>query len=265
MGRWTELAGGVLVRRYVELDLSVGLVVGDEQALVIDTRGDFVQGTELADAVRQVTSLPWQVAVTHAHFDHCFGTAAFLPAPVRAHERCAAHLRRTAEAQRGEWVAHYRAEGRHETAEAIAATDPVLPDRQVRDEVELDLGGRHVRLLHPGRGHTDHDLVAHVPDAAVVFAGDLVEHGAPPAFEDSYPLEWPATAEGVLHLRPTTVVPGHGDPVGTGFAAAQRDELTSLADLCRKVASGSITESRALHHSPYPAETTLTALRRVTA
>lgn len=263
MGQWTELADGVLVRRYAELDLSVGLVVGSEQALVVDTRGDSVQGAELAEAVRGVTALPWHVVLTHAHFDHCFGTAAFLPAAVRAHERCAAHLRRTTEVQRDEWVAHYLAEGRHETAEALAATDPVLPEQDVHDEVELDLGDRLVRLRHPGRGHTDHDLVVHIPDAAVVFAGDLVEHGAPPAFEDSYPLEWPSTLDELLRLEPVTVVPGHGGPVGAGFVRGQREELASVADLCRAVTSGSLAESEALHRSPYPAETTREALRRV--
>ncbi|MDR7301029.1 MBL fold metallo-hydrolase [Haloactinomyces albus] len=262
MGHWIELADGVLVRRYAELDLSVGLVVGSEQALVIDTRGDTVQGAELAEAARRVTSLPWQVAITHAHFDHCFGTAAFLPAPVWAHERYAAHLRRTTESQRAEWVTHYLAEGRRETAEALGASEPVVADREVRDEVELDLGGRLVRLRHPGRGHTDHDLVVHVPDAAVVFAGDLIEQGAPPAFEDSLPLEWPSTVEEVLRLRPRTVVPGHGDPVGRDFTARQRDELALIADLCRAVTSGSRTESEALHRSPYPAETTREALAR---
>jgi hypothetical protein len=34
-----------------------------------------------------------------------------------------------------------------------------------------------------GRGHTD--LVVRVPDAGVVFAGDLVAQGAPPALEDA--------------------------------------------------------------------------------
>ncbi|GAA0939763.1 hypothetical protein [Virgisporangium aurantiacum] len=59
MGRWIEAADGVLVRRYQELDLSVGLVVGGESCLVVDTGGDAGQGAEPA-AVREVTPLPWQ-------------------------------------------------------------------------------------------------------------------------------------------------------------------------------------------------------------
>ena len=55
--RWVELADGVLVRRYAELDLSVGLVIGDSDALVVDTRSDPGQGAELRAAVRQVDQL----------------------------------------------------------------------------------------------------------------------------------------------------------------------------------------------------------------
>jgi len=58
VGRWVEVGDGVLARRYGELDLTVGLVVGDGACLVVDTRGDAVQGTELAAAVRSVTAAP---------------------------------------------------------------------------------------------------------------------------------------------------------------------------------------------------------------
>ncbi|MET0188720.1 MAG: MBL fold metallo-hydrolase, partial [Pseudonocardia sediminis] len=81
-GRWVGLADGVLARRHDELDLTTGLVLGTDRALVIDTRGDSRQGAELAAAVRAVTGLPVTVVLTHAHFDHCFGTAAFGPVPV---------------------------------------------------------------------------------------------------------------------------------------------------------------------------------------
>lgn len=257
---WDEVADGLLVRRHAELDLSVGLVLGSERALVVDTRGDHVQGEELAESVRRVTSLPWDVALTHGHFDHCFGTSAFLPARVWAHEGCAEHLRRTAEAQRTTWIEHYRSEHRPDVADALARTRVVLPDQAVTASAELDLGGRAVRLLHLGPGHTDHDLVVHVPDAEVVFAGDLVEQGAAPDFEDARPRHWPSTVDELLRLAPAVVVPGHGQPVGTDFVRAQRDELATVASLRTAVHEGSLTERQALDSSPYPAATTSAAL-----
>lgn len=262
MARWIEVADRVLVRRYAELDLSVGLVIGDQQALVIDTRGDHAQGAELSNAVRQVTDLHCHVAITHAHFDHCFGTSAFLPAPVWAHRRCVECLTRTAAAQRDEWVAHYRSAGKVDTARALAATDPVLPDHLMEEQVELDLGNRSATLLHLGRGHTDHDMVVAVPDAGVVFAGDLVEQGAPPDFGDAHPAEWPSTVDSLLRLNAGLVVPGHGEPVDRDFVRTQRDELSTIAELCHAVRNSGLTISDAVQQSPYPAEPTTTALAR---
>ncbi|MFD0203390.1 MULTISPECIES: MBL fold metallo-hydrolase [Saccharothrix] len=83
-GHWIDVADRVYARRYGELDLTVGLVVGDTGCLVVDSRGDVVQGAELAAAVRGITALPWTLVYTHAHFDHCFGPTPFLPCDVWA-------------------------------------------------------------------------------------------------------------------------------------------------------------------------------------
>jgi glyoxylase-like metal-dependent hydrolase (beta-lactamase superfamily II) len=243
---------GVLARRHVELDLTTGLVLGGGRALVVDTRGDARQGAELAAAVRAVTPLPWMVVLTHAHFDHCFGTSAFLPCPVYAHPRCRATLAATAAAQRAEWSGYYRDHGDGATAAALAATEPPPPDYVVNPEVELDLGGRTVVLRHPGRGHTDHDVVVHVPDAAVVFAGDLVEQGAPPDVGDAVVAEWPATLDALLALRPQVVVPGHGEPVDPAFVAVQRAGLAEVAALHAAVARGELDATTAARRSPHP-------------
>jgi glyoxylase-like metal-dependent hydrolase (beta-lactamase superfamily II) len=257
-----ELADGVLARRYGELDLTVGLVIGGERALVVDTRGDRAQGAELAAAVRAVTTLPMGIVYTHAHFDHCFGTSALTGFPVYAHPGCAAALAEGAEVQRAEWTAYYRLRGDHNTADHLAASPVVTPSALVSLEKVLDLGGRSVALSHPGLAHTDHDLTVHVPDAAVLFAGDLVEQGAPPDFTDAYPLSWPAAIERLRALDPATVVPGHGSPVPPGFVTAQLEELIIVATLCRAVLAGETTEAAAQAGSPYPEETTRTALVR---
>ncbi|GAA4673145.1 MBL fold metallo-hydrolase [Pseudonocardia yuanmonensis] len=246
---WVELGDGVLARRHAELDLTTGLVLGAERALVIDTRGDHVQGGELAAAVRAVTALPVTVVLTHAHFDHCFGTAAFLPAPVLAHPGCRAALERTGAAQRDHWVAHYRAHGDTGTAAALAATEPVPPDPA---PATLDLGGREVALVAPGPGHTDHDLAVHVRDAGVLFAGDLLESGAPPDYEDAHPLGWADAVAALLALGAAVHVPGHGDPMTRAQARAQHAELAEVAALARAVAAGELTEVEAEARSPHP-------------
>jgi glyoxylase-like metal-dependent hydrolase (beta-lactamase superfamily II) len=223
---WVEVGDRAFVRRHRELDLNCGLVVGDDACLVIDTRSHLGEGRALAEAVRAVTPHPWTVVNTHAHHDHCFGNAAFRPADVWAHRDCAAELHATAEQQRASVVADLLSAG-DPAAELVATTPIDLPDRLVDDAAVLDIGGRAVWLRHLGRGHTGADLVVTVDD--VVFAGDLVEEGAPPAMEDAFPLEWPGTATALLGLVRGPVVPGHGAVVDAAFVAAQRDELAQLA------------------------------------
>jgi glyoxylase-like metal-dependent hydrolase (beta-lactamase superfamily II) len=98
--------------------------------------------------------------------------------------------------------------------------------------------------------------------ASVLFAGDLVEQGAPPDFTDAHPLSWPAAVERLLVENPDTVVPGHGDPVAPGFVATQHAELLTVARLCHAVLAGITTDAQALTDSPYPAEPTRKALAR---
>jgi glyoxylase-like metal-dependent hydrolase (beta-lactamase superfamily II) len=221
-----EVANGVYARRYVELDQTLGLVVGDKHCLVIDTGTDEVHGASMAAAVRFVTPLPWTVVITHAHFDHFFGTAAFLPASVISHERCRSLILADGERQRRAWSAKYRSDGKTEQAERLATAQLVPPTEVITSSVLLDLGGRSVTLVHPGPAHTDHDVFVHVPDSGVVFSGDLVEQGAPPSVgPDSHVSDWPGALDRILDLNPAVVVPGHGDPVDAEFVRRQRNEL----------------------------------------
>jgi glyoxylase-like metal-dependent hydrolase (beta-lactamase superfamily II) len=225
---WAEVGDGVFVRRHASLDLNCGLVVGEGACLVVDTRCDLEEARDLIAAVRRVTPHPWTVVNTHAHYDHCFGNAAFRPAEIWASRGCAAAMPSTAD----------------------------LPDRLVDDVAHLEVGGREVALRFLGRGHTDHDLVVDVDDGAVVFAGDLVEEGAPPAFEDAFPAEWPATLGRVHLLARGPVVPGHGAVVDAQFVAAQREELLAVVTALR--------EGR-LDAGPYDEATMRTAASRPTS
>lgn len=221
--RWIELGGGVFARRYEHLDQTLGLVVGGERCLVVDTGGDEVHGAEFAAAIREITTVPWLVVLTHAHFDHHFGTKPFLPCPVWAHERCGAAMG----TDRATWAETFHREHKHELAHRLLEAELVPPTQLLTDAVTLDLGGRTVTLLHPGRGHTDHDVAVHVPDVDVVFAGDLVEQGAPPSIgPDSHAGDWPRALDRLLALGPGTIVPGHGEPVDAAFVWRQRDLLT---------------------------------------
>lgn len=235
MDSWAEVADRVFVRRHAGLDLNVTLVVGEGACLVVDTRSDEAEGAELAAAVRTVTPAPWTVVNTHFHYDHAFGNAAFRPAAIWGHRRCAEVLGGPEGVAMRERIAgRHRAAGQSAAADRIAAAALDAPDNLVDRGADLDVGGRGVQLRYLGRGHTDSDLVVRVPDADLLVAGDLVEEGAPPQFGDGFPVDWPATLDALLELVTGAVVPGHGAVVDAAFVRAQRAELAELAATARQ-------------------------------
>jgi len=158
----------------------------------VDTRGDLVRGAEWAAAVREVTKAPWTVAITHSHWDHLLRHRRVpaqrgLGAP--GVPRRPGGERHPAAGQT--WRARYREYGRPdltELADLISVVEPVLPDRLVLDRTELTVGGRTVVVgVLRARPQPTTTWLVHVPDADVVFAGDLVEQGAPPSFRRRLP------------------------------------------------------------------------------
>ncbi|MCL2733826.1 MAG: MBL fold metallo-hydrolase [Actinomycetia bacterium] len=227
---WEQLAPGVARRRLPFLDVTIGLVVGADGVLLVDTGSSLREGAELRGQVEALTGREvTHVVLTHGHFDHVLGTAEFPGAQVYGERSLDAYLRRE-QLRMPVTAAEYGADP-IETAEAVRSL--VRPDRPVLGELALDLGDRPVRLVHPGPGHTGHDLVVHVPgatasDPAVVFCGDLVEEsGDPQAGDDAVTAEWAATLDALLALGGETAryVPGHGAVVDARFVRAQRDIL----------------------------------------
>ena len=257
---WQEVGDRVFRFRYASFDLNVGAVLGEDEVLVVDTRSWVAEAIELLADLRGLTRLPCrQVVNTHWHFDHCFGNATLRPAAIWGHERCVQRLRRDGEPWRSQLMGAYP-----DVAEELAAVVLDPPDRPVGDAgTDLQVGGRRVELRFCGRGHTDNDLVVVVPDAGVVFAGDLVEEGAPPAYgDDAFPLEWPTTLDRLLALAPPIVVPGHGDVVDHGFVRGQRDQLAAMAALCRRVGAAELGAEEAVRAAPFPERFARDALAR---
>jgi glyoxylase-like metal-dependent hydrolase (beta-lactamase superfamily II) len=245
------------------------VVVGRDAVLVVDTRGSHRQADELRGHLAELGGAPVRWVVnTHGHFDHCFGNARFRPphgdADLWGHDAIVPYLAANGETARRAMIA---ADPDH--AAELEEVEIVPPDHLVDGIGSIDLGDREVRLHHVGRGHTDNDLVLVVPDAAVVFAGDLVEESAPPAYgDDAFPLDWPATATRVVDLvgDGDTVVPGHGDVVDRAFVDAQRDGLVAVAELVRDLHDAGVPVDRALVEAgdrwPWPPEALANAVGR---
>ena len=244
--RWLEVGDRVFVRRHTSLDVNAGLVLGEDRCLVIDTRANEREATELLAAVRSITRLPYVVVNTHAHFDHCFGNATFAAAQpgceIWSSVGCAATLMESGEQQRTAMDRWLRDSGEEALAEELNRVQLMAANRTFAETAELELGGRVARLHQLGRGHTDHDVVVELPGTGVLFVGDLVEQGAAPSFDDSFPLEWPLVLDAVLSMPADVIVPGHGDVVSAPFVARQRRDIAEVGELARTLGGASSDE-----------------------
>lgn len=261
---WQQFGDNVWVLRTGDYRMNVGLVVGTERALLVDTGTGPVQAADILTAVRKLTDRPLSVVNTHAHFDHFFGNAYFAAHGVEdfwATERCAAVVAEHGEEQRTQVAA---------VEPGMAANDgehtAILPANKLvaGSPVDLDLGGVSVTLFHLGRGHTDNDLL--VGAGNVLFTGDLVEEGADPAFDDSYPADWIRTLGKIAALEDLyeVFVPGHGAPVGIDFVTTQLNKMRSAVRVT-KVAmdEASVDMTKAIPILPYGPEQSRALLTRL--
>ncbi|MEV4433347.1 MBL fold metallo-hydrolase [Streptomyces sp. NPDC049585] len=228
--RWEHLAPGVVRRRLPGWDATAGAVAGSDGVLVVDTGSSLHEGVEIRHELQEIFGLPvTHIALTHPHFDHVLGTAAFSGVQVYAAVGAAELLGRERKELRHDAVLH----GMQPDLAAEAVELLVLPGHGVSGQVALDLGGgRRALLVNIGPGHTAHDLAVLVPGGTeapdVVFCGDLVEEsGEPQAGADALPQAWPAALDRLLALggEDAVYVPGHGAVVDAGFVRRQRDEL----------------------------------------
>jgi glyoxylase-like metal-dependent hydrolase (beta-lactamase superfamily II) len=106
-------------------------------------------------------------------------------------------------------------------------------DLTFEDHVTLRLGGRDVELTHWGRGNTAGDVVAWVPDAKVLAAGDLVVHPFPYATQ-SYISEWAVVLRKLEATPFEVMVPGHGPLMrDRRYIAEVREVLESVMEQSR--------------------------------
>jgi glyoxylase-like metal-dependent hydrolase (beta-lactamase superfamily II) len=223
---WERLADKVFRTRLPFLDVTVGVVCGSTGTLLVDTGTTLGEAAAIVADVGELAATPiTHILLTHNDFDHILGIGGHPGAEVFSTDRVVATLLHESAQLRDEALS-YDADPQEIDA-AIAARR--IPDHAVRQAV-VGLGDRTVSIVHPGRGHTDHDLIAVVRGAErpVVFCGDLVEESGEPSVEaDSDPGSWPATLDRLLRIGgPDAVyVPGHGATVDAAFVQRQRQWL----------------------------------------
>lgn len=191
-----------------EGDPNSGVIVGEDSVMVIDAQATPVMAAAVIERIRGVTDLPIKhLVLSHYHAVRVLGASAF-----GASEIVASDKTRELIVERGkeDWDSEL---GRFPRLFRAAESVPGLtwPTLTFRQEITMYLGRRQVKLLHLGRGHTRGDIVAWVPDAKVMFAGDLVEYRTACYCGDAHFSDWPATLDRLAAFGAEALVPGRGD------------------------------------------------------
>ena len=214
------------------------VVVNEADVLVVDSHMTPSAARALLADLEKVTDKPVRYLVnTHFHFDHTHGNEAFGPeVEIVAHE-FTRHKVAVGDTKRGRGYEGFigstpesveRARARldsmpaeeraamekrmaaamavYEESEAVA---PVAPTLALREAVTLYRGGREIRLLHVGRGHTGGDVIVYLPAEKALISGDLLTAGLP-YMGDAFVPEWVVALDEVAELDVEVILPGHG-------------------------------------------------------
>jgi len=258
--RFEKVADGVFYATSagtMQVGANSPVFVTGTEAIIVDSGTSPAAGRALVEDVRAVTDKPVRYVIdSHYHYDHLFGNQVFGPeVQIIGHRQTRERLsvdtmqqftfltsvnpaRLEALRQRIASEANPQQKAALERQlqialdyrEQVKEVRQTPPNTTFESAITLHRGGRELRVLYLGRGHTDTDVVVYLPRERIVATGDLMESVLSYA-GDSYPQEWIATLERLKALDFDTVLPGHGVPfTGKGKITAFQGYLRDLVN-----------------------------------
>ncbi|CAM03352.1 glyoxylase-like metal-dependent hydrolase (beta-lactamase superfamily II) [Saccharopolyspora erythraea NRRL 2338] len=203
------LADGVYALT-AEGDPNVGAVEGEDFLVCFEALATPTAAREWLARLREHTDKPVKYLVlSHYHAVRVLGASAFDAEVVIAHDNTRALI---AERGKQDWESEF---ARMPRLAKDAASVPGLtwPTLTFSDRLTIDLGGDRgdLELRYCGRGHTEGDIVAWLPQQRILFAGDLVEAEAALYTGDAFHREWAtSTLDAVRALSAEALVGGRG-------------------------------------------------------
>jgi cyclase len=192
------------------------MIVGEEGVVLIDAK--LPQDHDaIMSFMREVTEAPLLYLInTHMHPDHTGGNAAMqgIGAAIVASENA-----RRIMAER---------------------TQPGLPNITLRDFMRIWLDDMPIDLHHFGRGHTNGDVIVHLPTEGLVIMGDLFALYGPYRAVIDYSAggslrDWPLSLERVLQLDFDTVLAGHSGVTDRANIEGYIEYLTRTGNMVREM------------------------------
>jgi|TARA_B100001964_G_scaffold208127_1_gene240492 glyoxylase-like metal-dependent hydrolase (beta-lactamase superfamily II) len=200
---------------------NAGLVVDGSESLLVDTLFDARLTREMlssmADAAGVKVDEIGSLVNTHANGDHTHGNGLCANAEVIASAASAREMEAfSAEMMQGFLDA---APSMGETGEYIQAifgsfdfndVAEKLPTRTFSGELQLQVGGKNVRLTEVGPAHTGGDVLVHVPEDRTVFTGDILFVNGTPIMWAGPVDNWIRACDLIIEMDAEAIVPGHG-------------------------------------------------------
>ncbi|MCD4738574.1 MAG: MBL fold metallo-hydrolase [Anaerolineae bacterium] len=207
---------------------NAGLIVGPEDALVVDSLANEKMVQAFIAHIKQVTALPvkWLIN-SHGHGDHTWTNHFFPQAQTICHKLCREMT--LAEMKIGPQV--YGAMFPHlNFAEAKGTPQDITFEK----ELTLYQGDREIRLIYNGPAHTKGDIFIYLPDEGVVFCQDLLFYRCTPLALAGYVSGWIDTLELLANLDAKVYVPGHGPATDKSGVLESREYLSYIRDEARQ-------------------------------
>jgi len=187
---------------------NAGFIVGKDYVVVVDSLATVGLTQRFREEIRKITDKPIRYLInTHHHGDHTYGNHVFAGATIISHDYCRHELMGTSIMDPGLLnVIFPEFDFRGIT---VTAADITFDNRLM-----LHMDGREVRLLHFGPGHTAGDIIVHLPEDGIIFAGDFIFlYSTPLGMEGSF-AGWLKNLDAMAKLGARTYVPGHGPVCG---------------------------------------------------
>ena len=211
-----------------EGDPNSGVIIGDDSVMIVEAQATPRLAAKVIEKVRSVTDKPIShLVLTHYHAVRVLGASAYGAGQVIMSEKARAMV-----AERGaeDWASEFERFPRlfegHESIPGLT-----WPTTTFNGRMSVYLGKRRVDIMQLGRAHTAGDAVIYVPDANVMFTGDIVEYHSACYCGDGHFHDWPGTLEAIRRFDLDAIAPGRGDAlVGKDMVNAALD---STADFVR--------------------------------
>ena len=216
--------GAGLYAYTAEGDPNSGVIVGDDAVMVVDAQATPVAAADVIARVAKVTDKPIKyLLLTHYHAARTLGASAYKNVEILASDATRALILERGGHDMDSEIARFPRLFR--SAETIPGL--TWPTMTFPDQISVWLGRREVRILYIGRGHTAGDVIAVVPDAGVVFCGDLVENKSACYCGDAHFSDWLATLDHLAELQANAILPGRGQALATPETVAEGITRTS--------------------------------------